>query len=123
MGENRQPRPAAMFAVSAAMAVFTVYAGVRTRGITAQFRELFESFGAPVSPLTQFVLDAPNFWWVIAVPAVGVFLWIALKPQVSETELRRMKLALIGVVLFGAAVYGFVAYALYSPMFELGKVV
>jgi type II secretory pathway component PulF len=123
MAEIRQPRPAAMFAASAAMAVFTVYAGVRTRGLTTQFRELFESFGTPIPPLTQFVLQAPNLWWVIAMPAVSVFLWIAFKPQVTETERRRMKLAVIGVVLFGAAVYGFVAYALYTPMFELGKAV
>ena len=112
-----------MFAVSAAMAVFTVYAGLRTRGLTTRYRELFDSFGAEISPLTQFVLDAPNLWWVIAVPAVAVFLWIALRPQVTESERRRMKAAVIGVILFGAAVYGLVAYALYAPIFELGKAI
>ena len=105
------------------MAVFTVYAALRTRGIMDQFRELFDSFGATLSPLTKFVLEAPNFWWVIAVPVVAVFLWIAFSPRVTETERRRMKRAVIGVVLFGAAVYGLVAFALYSPIFELGKVV
>jgi drug/metabolite transporter (DMT)-like permease len=81
---------------------------------------LFDSFGTPISPLTQFVLKAPNLWWVIAAPAVAVFLWIAFRPRVTETERRRMKAAVIGVVLFGAAVYGLVAYALYSPLFKLG---
>jgi type II secretory pathway component PulF len=112
-----------MLTMSAAMAAFTVYAGLRTHGIMEQFRQLFDSFGAPLSPLTKLVLDAPNFWWVIALPAVAVFLWIAFKPQVTEVERQRMKLALIGVVVFGAAVYGLVAFALYSPIFELGKVV
>lgn len=105
------------------MAVFTVYAALRTRGIMDQFRALFDSFGAPLSPLTEFVLEAPDFWWIIAVPVVAVFLWIAFRPQVTETEHRRMKLAVIGVVVFGAAVYGLVAVALYSPIFELGRVV
>jgi type II secretory pathway component PulF len=118
-----KPRSAALFAVSAAQAAFTVYAALRTPGLMDQFRELFRSFGAPTSPLTQFVLDAPNFWWVIAVPAVAVCLWIAFKPQVTEIERRRMKLAVIGVLVFGAAVYGLVAFALYTPMFEIGKTV
>jgi hypothetical protein len=118
-----RPRSTTVFAVSAALAVFTVYAAVRTPGLMDQFRELFRGFGAPLSPLTRFVLDAPNFWWVIALPAVAVFIWIAFKPQVTAVERERMKLAVIGVMLFGAAVYGLVAFALYSPIFELGRVV
>ena len=112
-----------MLTISAAMAAFTVYAGLRTHGIMDHFRHLFDSFGAPLSPLTEFVLDAPNFWWIIALPAVAVFLWIAFKPQVTEIERQRMKLALVGVVVFGGAVYGLVAFALYSPIFEMGSVV
>lgn len=123
MAEDTKPRSIALFTVSAAMAVFTVYAALRTSGITTHYREMFETYGVPMTPLRQFVLDAPGFWWVIAVPAVAVFLWIAFRPQVTERERRRMRMAVIGAVVWGAAVYGLVAYALLVPTFKLGNAV
>ena len=118
---DTSPRPVALLAASAALAVFTVYAAIRSYSVMDNFREVLEGFGAKIPPLTEFILNAPNFWWLIAAPAVGVFIWIAMKPRVAEVERSRMRTALIAIVVFGVALYGFVAQALYRPIFELGQ--
>lgn len=119
MTERLHPRPLSLLAFSAAIAVFAVYAGLRTNGLTTHYRNMFDIIGAPVSPLTRLVLDAPSFWWLIAAPAVAVFLWIACRPRVTLVERRRMRWSVVGVLVFGAAVYALVAYALIGPLHGL----
>ena len=117
------PRPKGLMAASAALAVFTVYAASRTVGLMDQYREMFQSFGVELSPLTRFVLGAPNFWAVLAVPAIFVFGWIAMKSEVRPEERRHMKLAFVASLVLDGVVYGLVAYALYEPILRLGHTV
>lgn len=118
-----QPRPLGLMAASAALAVFTLYAAARTGGLMNQYREMFESFGVELSPLTRLVLGAPNFWAVLAVPAIFLFGWIALKSEVTTEQRRHMKLAFVASLVLDGLVYGLVAYALYEPIIRFGQVV
>jgi type II secretory pathway component PulF len=117
------PRPLGLLIVCAIPAVFSLYAALRTGDLMARYREMFDGFGAPIPPLTAFVLNLPNFWWVIALPAVLVFIWVAMKSEITTAQKTRMKLAAVGVIVFGAAVYGFVAYALYKPIMAMGNAI
>ena len=117
------PRPLGLMAASAALAVFTVYAASRTGGLMTQYREMFASFGVELSPLTKFVLGAPNFWAVLAVPAVLVFGWIAMKSEVTPGERRHMKMAFVASLVLDGLVYGLVAYALYEPIIRIGQAI
>jgi hypothetical protein len=116
-------RPISLLIFSAILAFSTVYAALRTHGLMGQFRGLFISLGASLSPVTGFVLDAPNFWWIIAAPASAVFTWVASRSRVTRMELIRMRRAVVAALVFGVLVYGLVAIALYSPLFDLGRVV
>ena len=118
-----RPRPLGLLIVCAIPAVISVYAAIRTGDLMAHYRKLFEDFGAPIPPITAFVLNMPNFWWVIAVPAVLVFIRVAMKSEVTRPQQTRMKLAVAAVIVFGAAVYGFVAYALYTPIMAMGNAI
>jgi type II secretory pathway component PulF len=115
------PRPLGLLIVSALLAGFTSYAALRSANVMRNYREMFESFGADLPPLTEFVLDAGNFWWLIAAPCVGVFLWIATRSRVTRAQNSRMKLAVAATLAFGALVYGVVAYAVYVPLASLGR--
>jgi hypothetical protein len=121
--QGKAGRPLGLLIVAAVLTFSTIYAALRTHGLMDHFRELLAAFGSDLSPLTSFVLDAPNFWWIVAIPAGGVFLWIAARSRVTATERARMKAALIGALLFAVLVYGLVAYALYSPLFKLGAAI
>ena len=121
--EERTPRPLGLLISSALPAAFAVYAGLRTTGLMQAKRDLFEGLGAPIPPLTEMVLGWPNLWWIIALPAVLVFAWIAAKSQVTRGQKARMKLAVTGVIVFGAVVYGFVLYAMMLPMWALSGAV
>lgn len=118
-----QPRPLGLMAASAALAVFVVYAASRTSALMTQYREMFESLGVELSPLTKFVLGAPNFWAVLAVPAIFIFGWIAMKSEVTPRERRHMKAAFIASLVLDGLVYGIVAFALYEPIIRFGQAV
>jgi hypothetical protein len=74
-----------------------------------------------LSPLTKLVLGAPNFWSVLAVPAIFLFGWIALKSEVTAAQRRHMKLAFVASLVLDGLVYGLVAYALYEPITRFGQ--
>ncbi len=67
------------------------------------------------------MLNAPNLWWMIALPAVAVFFWVALKPA-SDADAGRCACVwrVIAVFMFGVAVYGLAFYALRMPIIEMG---
>jgi len=118
-----EPRPLGLLICSAIPAALAVYAGLRTPGLMEAKRSLFEGLGAPIPPVTDMVLAWPNLWWVIAVPAVIAFGWVASKSSITRAQKARMKLAVAGVIVFGAAVYGFVLYAMMLPMWALNDAV
>src|SRR5690348_11925700 len=93
-------RPRGLLAVSAALAAFALYAAIRSNGFMEHFREMFSSFNIKPTPITHFVLSTPGPWWVIAVPAVLVFIWIAARPRVTPIQRRRMKVTLIATIVF-----------------------
>ena len=97
------------FVASALMAIFTVYGAISLR---PHYHELFDSLGDPSSPGARLVLLAPHLMWVTAVPAVAVFVWIASRRRITAAEWRRMKWSVVGVFLFGAAVWSVFSYAL-----------
>ena len=121
--DELEPRPLGLLISAAIPAAFAVYAGLRTTGLMQAKRELFEGLGAPIPPLTEMVLGWPNLWWIIAIPAVVVFTWIAARSLVTRAQKTRMKLAVAGVIVFAAAVYGFVLYAMMLPMWAIGGAV
>jgi len=123
MEEETVPRPFGLLLTSGLLAAFSVYAALRTPTLMADFRGLFEGFGAEIPPFTKFVLNAPNLWWVIATPAAIVFAWIARRSFVTPAEREKMRRAVIACVVFSAAVYGIAVYALYMPIFKMGAVV
>jgi hypothetical protein len=112
-------RPRGLLVVSAALAAFALYAAIRSNGFMEHFREMFSSFNIKPTPITNFVLSTPGPWWVIAVPALLVFIWIAARSRITLAQRRRMKVALIATIVFSVAVYGLALYALNSPLWAM----
>jgi hypothetical protein len=96
------------FVAAATWAIFTVYGALT---LPPHFRELFESLDES-SLGARLVLLAPHLLWLIAVPAVAVFVWIASSRRITAVEWRCMKWSVIGVFLFGAAMWSLFYYAL-----------
>lgn len=120
---EKSSRPIGLLIASAALAVFILYAAARTGDLMTRYREMFQSFGVELSPLTKFVLGAPDFWAVLAWPAILLFGWIAMKSEVTPEERRHMKLAFVASLVLDGVVYGLVAYALYEPIIRFGQTV
>jgi hypothetical protein len=120
-GHELQPRPVSLLIASGMPALFTLYAAVRTGDLMASHRKMLEGLGAEIPPLTGFVLNGPNLWWVMSVPAVLVFIWVALNARVTRKQKARMKWATAAVYVFGVALYGFVLFALQGPIRALSS--
>ncbi len=117
------PRSFGLLVAAALTAVGTVLAAARAPRVIGEFRALYQGLGAEVTADTKPILNFPYVWWVFAIAAVSLLVWVGSKSQVSPVEERQMKRALrILIVLTGLA-YGVAAYALYLPFFKLGAVV
>jgi hypothetical protein len=69
------------------------------------------------------LLAMPFLWMPFALVAIGLLIWIGVKSQPTHVEKRRMKLSLwILGVAFGLSI-AWAAFAIYVPIFRLGKVV
>lgn len=89
----------------------------------AQFEELFKGFGADLDASTRFFLSARSLWWLFALVALGIAIWIVARTSPGDGERRRMKYALwVFGVVFGLTV-AWAIYAMYAPIFELGAAV
>jgi type II secretory pathway component PulF len=88
---------------------------------TPQFENLFAGFGTSIPPMTLFALKA---YWIVSIVNVAISLvsssYIWLKPRAPEWRLKiAYGLALTSLV--GAFAWsGFVAVAIYQPIFQLG---
>jgi hypothetical protein len=116
-------RPTGLMIASALLAAFLIFAATRANGLMQQYAAMYASFGVELSPLTKFVLKTPNFWAMLAVPAVFIFGWIAMKSEVTPRERRHMKAAFIASLVLDGVVYGLVAFALYEPIIRFGQAV
>jgi type II secretory pathway component PulF len=121
--EDSAPRPRGLLAIAAISATVNVLLAGRMPPALNSFREMFVSFGVDPPPVTKLVMNFPHLWWLLGVVSLAVFVWVAVRSKLPIEELRRMKFALRLLIILTALVYGLAAWALYTPIFELGAVV
>ncbi|HEY6123433.1 MAG TPA: hypothetical protein VIV63_02190 [Steroidobacteraceae bacterium] len=112
-----------LLVIAAISAAVSVLLAGRMPPAMASFRDTFASLGVVPPPSAVLVFRYSQVWWVLAVGAVAVFVWIAMRASAEATELKRMKLALCLWILLTALVYGFTAYAIYTPLSGLGAAI
>jgi hypothetical protein len=117
------PRSILMLIVATVSAAVATVLADRMPEVLAQFGTLFNGFSFRPSAITTWVLNHPKAWWLFADLSIVTFLWVAVRGRVSPIELARMKLALRLTIGLTVLAYGVAAYAMYSPIFQLGKVV
>lgn len=107
---------AALFYPAAVIVVACIVVSILMIFVIPQFSSLFANFGADLPALTQFLIDASNFfvawWWAIFGIAGGtVFGLIELKKRskvfAQSLEKLMLKLPVLGVVLEKAAIARF----------------
>jgi hypothetical protein len=54
---------------------------------------------------------------------LALLVWIATRSHVTVAGNRNMKLSLVVTVLLTALMYGFAAFAIYTPLFRLGATI
>jgi hypothetical protein len=121
--EDSAPRPLGLLALAAISATVNVLLAGRMPPALNSFREMFVSFGVDPPPVTKLVMNLPHLWWLLGVASLAVFVWVAVRSRLPIEELRRMKFALRLLIILTALAYGVAAWALYTPIFELGAVV
>ena len=123
MTQEQIERPTGTLVSAIALAAATLGLAGRMPSAMESFHEMFSAFGADLPGVTKFVLAFPYIWWLLALAAVALLIWIIRKSHVTREELGRMKRGL--VLLFAAtlAAYALVAVAIYWPIFKLGQAV
>ena len=120
---NAGKRPMGLLIAAIIEAWTAGYTAITAPSTLEQFRKLFAGFGADLPGSTHALLAMPWFWMPFALVAIALLIWIGTRPQPTDAEKRRMKLALwtFGVV-FGLSI-AWAAIAIYLPIFRLGSVV
>jgi hypothetical protein len=60
---------------------------------------------------------------VVPLASIASLVWIATRSHVTAAEKRNMKMALIATVTLTALMYGFAAFAIYTPLFTISATV
>ena len=117
------PRPRALLVTATLIAVTTTYLAMRMPAGIRNFQAMFKDLGIAPIASTQLLFRVPDVWWLFALASIASLAWIATRSQVTSTEKRNMKMALIVTVTLTALMYGFAAFALYTPLFKIGATV
>jgi len=117
------PRPRAFVVAATLLAVTTTYLALRMPGSIRRFQEMFREFGVSPTSSTELVFSVPDIWWLFAAASIALLVWIAIRSRVAVSEMWNMKMALIATVALTALVYGFAAFAIYTPLFRLADTV
>lgn len=116
-------RPIGTLIAAVTLAVSTLALAGRMPATMQSFREMFASFGAELPGVTLFALAHPYAWWMLAVPAAALMVWIVSRSRVSRGELSRMRRSLVALLVITLLSYAAVAWAIYRPIFGMAKVV
>lgn len=117
------PRSTGMLIVAALTATVTVLLAGRMPGSMESFHGIFTGVGVTPPAAALFVMRFAYAWWVLAIASLAVLVWVAARSRVPAAEHRRMKLSLGALIALTVSAYGFVAYAIYVPIFEIGATV
>lgn len=84
--------------------------------VVPQFAAIFESFGAELPAMTQFIImlseGAQKYWWMVALIIVGFVIWFKRMMKKSEKfafkiDVLTLKLPIIGIILKKATIARF----------------
>jgi hypothetical protein len=117
------PRPRALLVAAALIAVTTTYIAMRMPAAVRNFQAMFKELGITPISSTQLVFRIPDIWWLFALASIASLVWIATRSRVTAAEKRNMKTAMIVTVTLTALMYGFAAFAIYTPLFKIGATV
>jgi len=116
-------RPLGTLIVASFEAFVGLIAAIRMPATIGNFEELFKGFGAGLPAVTRFVLAFRHGWWLFAIVAIAILVWIVRRPPQTRVERRRQMWSVVAFAVAFGAFWGFVALALYLPIFRLGSVV
>ena len=111
-----------LFSAIALAAAVLAFAG-RMPAALQSFKDIFQGFGADLPGITKFVIGFPQLWWILALASIALLVWIIARPRVTRDELARMKLGLVVIFATALIVITVTAWAVFWPIFQLGKAV
>jgi type II secretory pathway component PulF len=115
------PRSAAlMVACWLLCATLLACAVIATIG-TAQFEQVFSSFGADVPALTMLFLKARYLWWLLPTAALTLALWVTGKKQHHKRTQTKITIGFVVLFLVSILLVSAAVFAMYLPIFNLGK--
>lgn len=102
--------------VSTLVTAFCVY---YTRGMA----ELFAGFGADLPAITEFFIDVDA--WLLTIPLSGLIPSILLfsNDKLPERQMRQLFGWTIALPVISVSLFMVVMYAMYQPIFEMGKAI
>jgi hypothetical protein len=117
------PRPTSLLVVATIAAVTTTALATRMPRAMQNFQSMFKDLGVEPGRSAEWVFSLREIWWLFALASIALWIWLAKRSQVTAAEKSKMKMALIVTVALTALMYGFAAFAIYTPLFRLGATV
>jgi hypothetical protein len=116
-------RPGGMLVVATLLLVTASWVSFLAPAAIRNFGDSLLALGANLPPATRFVLTTPQVWGIFVVLGVALFVWVIARSRVTRRELGRMKLAMRLLIVAMLLAYGLAAWAIYTPLLELGKTI
>ncbi len=114
-----EPRPLGLLCTAVLQTGAAVLMAKGVPAVLPQFAKVFGVFSVNAHAGTRLVLANPRLWWVFVWVGGLIAAWTLVRWNITQTELRRMKLAVYGfTALFAVAVVLGIC-ALYWPMFAI----
>ena len=98
------------------LSIIIGFAAITLKGIPS-FNELFKGFGADLPAVSKFVMNTYLYWNLISLVAFIGFIIIAVRKNKDGWKL----IVFAGVLLLISV--PFTGYAMYAPIFAMGKVI
>jgi hypothetical protein len=116
-------RPGGMLVVVTILLVTASWVSYLAPIAIHNFGDTFLALGARLPAPTRYLLAMPRIWQVFLVLAVPLFIWVIARSRLTRRELGRMKLAMRALIVAMLLAYGLAAWAIYTPLLELRKVI
>ena len=89
--------------------------------IISDFERLIVEMGGPIPFLTNLYLSSYRYWGVLALFPLFVLILSMTPSNFTRTRYRVTMYMLIAHIVIGFVIFMGVLFAMYAPIFELGK--
>lgn len=105
------------------VAIMLLVGGLLAIYVIPEFEKLFSGFGSDLPCTTKFMLMTHNYWLVLVVIPIAVYIRLSSKKELTKPARRICLSTLLVMFLVSVTLIPFITISMYMPIFAMGKVV